>query len=63
MITNTKSTYSSDRMFGIQEEDKQFELLKSFFHPTLQKSEERYCKYDYKDDEGTLYELKTRKCS
>lgn len=56
----TGINYPRDYRFGTEQENIVLPKLKEFFKRDIQKSSERYCKYDFFDDEYN-YEMKSRK--
>ena len=56
-------TYPKDYEYGKQKEEDIYPLLKTFFNsPALERTPQRYCKYDFEDRDAT-YEVKSRKCN
>jgi hypothetical protein len=53
------SSYKNDYLFGKQKEDEVLNIIRKVFNNEIVKSEKRYERYDYKDDEY-YYELKSR---
>lgn len=53
-------SYQKDYAMGIQSEKDILPQLNTYFKRNLTKTSERYCKYDFNDDKGYKYELKTR---
>jgi hypothetical protein len=55
----TNILYPADYAFGTKEEDKIVPLLKEFFKRDIKRSEDKFAKHDFYDEEYT-YELKSR---
>jgi len=55
----TNILYPADYAFGTKEEDKIVPLLKEFFKRDIKRSEDKYSKHDFYDEEYT-YEVKSR---
>ena len=62
MITGFNTNFKKDLILGIVGEETVLPKLRSYFKKNIRKSAGKYCKYDYIDEDGTLYELKTRRC-
>lgn len=56
-------TYNEDYHFGTQSELEVLELIRFEFNPSIVKTAGRYDTHDFKDNEGTLYELRSRRVS
>lgn len=63
MITGMNTTYALDKQLGHLAEDVVLPKLQSFFNASIRKMPQRYECFDYIDDVGTKYELKTRRNS
>jgi hypothetical protein len=61
MITGMNTTYALDKQLGHLAEDVVLPKLQSFFNASIRKMPQRYECFDYIDDAGTKYELKTRR--
>lgn len=55
------TTYALDKQLGHLAEDVVLPKLQSFFNASIRKMPQRYECFDYIDDAGTKYELKTRR--
>jgi len=55
-------TYPKDYEYGKQKEEDIYPTLKEFFNsPALERTTDKYCKYDF-EDRDAIYEVKSRKC-
>ena len=61
MKTNVHHSFKSDYDFGIAQENIQQQRLEEYFESPFKK-QSRFSKYDYRDTNGVVYELKSRKC-
>lgn len=61
MITGFNNNFKSDLSFGMAGEQIVLPKLRTFFQKDIRKESAKYCKWDYIDENGTLYELKTRR--
>jgi hypothetical protein len=62
MITGFNTNFKSDFSLGMNGEESVLPKLRSFFQKDIRKESAKYSKWDYIDEDGTLYELKTRRC-
>ena len=62
MLAGLNTNFKSDFSLGMAGEESVLPKLRSYFKKDIRKSAGKYCKYDYIDEDGTLYELKTRRC-
>lgn len=62
MLTGQHTNYQSDLKFGFTNEMLILPKLSQFFKKELQPTT-RYVKWDFIDEDGTIYELKSRRCS
>ena len=50
-----------DFQYGIQKQKEILDTLKEYFNETVKEYTETFSKYDFYDDQGHLYELKSRR--
>jgi hypothetical protein len=61
MLTGKHTSFKLDKRIGDIGEVAVLPKLQSYFNISIRKTENAYEKYDYIDDAGTKYELKTRR--
>ena len=61
MITGRHTSFKLDKRMGHIGEVSVLPKLQNYFNMSIRKTENAYEKYDYIDDAGTKYELKTRR--
>lgn len=52
--------YQNSYIFGKQQEEKVLPIINEYFKKTISPYPQRYSKYDFFDEDGTNYELKSR---
>ena len=61
-ITGLNTTFQLDKQFGDKGEGSVLPKLRKFFNDdTIKPTTSKYCLYDYEADNGSIYELKSRR--
>jgi len=62
MLIGLNNDLRTDRLFGLENQTNILNTLQSKFNLSIVEVHDKYCKWDYEDNEGNHYELKSRRC-
>jgi len=62
MLIGLNNDLRTDRLFGLENQTNILNTLQSKFNLSIFEIHDKFCKWDYEDNEGNHYELKSRRC-
>ena len=62
MLIGLNNDLRTDRLFGLENQTNILNTLQSKFNLSIVEVQDKYCKFDYIDNQGNQYVLKSRRC-